>query len=382
MQQKFLKKTGNIKIMLTLNKKDFKGGQKLDYETKKAFIINTVFIAIIVGLCYLMGKFMLNFLLPFLIALALCFLVNKLSNLLKSKLKIGHEKLRIAILVCFYLLLALLAASVMWGILSFSGGALREFKNYIESEDNIFYKLTDKIYGLAQTLPENLKNSVTVALEDFSQKIISYLAGFLPNAAMATMGFLPRFLISFAATVVASFYISRDYKRLVIFLKNMLGGKRFSVLIEIKDILTGSVLRLFGGYLILSLITFCQVWLSLLILSAKHPLFLATVTAAVDLLPVLGSGTVLVPYAVISFINGNNRLAIGIIVIYITVLIVRNFLEPKIIGERLNINPLLMLITVFVGLRIGGVAGMFLLPVSTVTVITYYKRQLDREKGA
>ena len=354
----------------------------MDYETKKAFIINTVFIAIIVGLCYLMGKFMLNFLLPFLIALALCFLVNKLSNLLKSKLKIGHEKLRIAILVCFYLLLALLAASVMWGILSFSGGALREFKNYIESEDNIFYKLTDKIYGLAQTLPENLKNSVTVALEDFSQKIISYLAGFLPNAAMATMGFLPRFLISFAATVVASFYISRDYKRLVIFLKNMLGGKRFSVLIEIKDILTGSVLRLFGGYLILSLITFCQVWSSLLILSAKHPLLLATVTAAVDLLPVLGSGTVLVPYAVISFINGNNRLAIGIIVIYITVLIVRNFLEPKIIGERLNINPLLMLITVFVGLRIGGVAGMFLLPVSTVTVITYYKRQLDREKRA
>ncbi len=354
----------------------------MDYETKKVFIVNSVFIALIVSLCYFVGKFMLNFLLPFLIALVISFLVNKLSVVLKNKISFGQGKLRITILICFYLLLGGLFAIVMWVIIRYSGGVFAEIKNYIDSQDNIFYKLTDIITNLAQELPAGLRDSVTNALEEFSQRIISSIAEIASSAAMSTVGFLPRFIISSAATVVASFYISRDYKRLVIFLKNMLGEKRFTVLTEIKGILTGSVLRLLGGYLILSFFTFCQLWVGFLLLSVEHALLFAMVTAIVDLLPVLGSGTVLVPYAIICFISGNSGVAIGIIVIYITVLVVRNFLEPKIIGQRLNINPLLMLITVFVGLRIGGIAGMFLLPISTVVVITYYKRQLDREKTA
>ena len=181
--------------------------------------------------------------------------------------------------------------------------------------------------------------------------------------------------------MVSSFYINRDYKRLVQFLKNMLGERRFSVLIEVKEILTGTVLRIFSGYLLLALITFVELYLGFLSLSVKHAFLFSFLVALVDLLPVLGSGIVLIPYAAYLFIIGNNLKAIGFVLIYVIGLVVRNFLEPKIIGAKLDINPLLMLITIFIGLRTGGVLGMLLLPIAIVVTVTYYKRQLKSENS-
>lgn len=354
----------------------------MDYETKKYFLLNVAFIAVIAFLCYFVGKFMLNFLLPFLISLGICFLVNKTSTLLNKKTHIKEKTLRTIILVGFYLLFSLLIVLIIWIIFKYSSRSFDGIKNYIEDNNNIFYKLTDGIIDLAKRLPNKISEKIIIALDDFSARILSLSADLVSSAAIWLVEFLPRFIISSAVTVVSSFYISRDYKRLVRFLKNMLGDRRFLVLIEIKEILTGSVLRFFSGYLVLSLITFIELYIGFLVLSVKHPLIFAFLVALVDLLPVLGSGTVLIPYAVYLFIMGDILSAVGFILIYIIGLVVRNFLEPKIIGARLDINPLLMLITVFVGLRIGGLLGMILLPIAIVVVITYYKRQLNRENGA
>ena len=101
------------------------------------------------------------------------------------------------------------------------------------------------------------------------------------------------------------------------------------------------------------------------------------IVAFIDLLPVLGAGTVLIPATVYNFLMGKTTAAVLLILLYITVTLLRHFLEPKLLSQKLNVSPLLMLLTLFIGLRIGGISGMLLLPVLVVVVITYYKNQIE-----
>lgn len=349
----------------------------MDYESKKVFLVNAAFIAVWIALYYFLGKFLFAFLLPFIIAVILSFFTHKAEAFLKNKIPLKESRLRCVILGAFYFVLVMLVVLLIWVVFKYSDGVFERLKLYLESPDNIFYKFKDALLQIADRLPADLNGAFNSLFDNFSQKIMSSAASFVSSLAMSFASFLPKLLISTAVTVVASFYIAKDYKQLLKFLKNMLGSKRFLVLGEIKDILTGSVLKLAGGYLILSFICFLELWIGFSLLSVKYAMPLALLVAVIDLLPILGSGTVLVPFSIISFINRNTALGIGLMVLYIIVSVARNFLEPKIISRKLNINPLLMLITLFVGLRVGGLGGMLLLPITVVTVITYYKRQMD-----
>ena len=134
---------------------------------------------------------------------------------------------------------------------------------------------------------------------------------------------------------------------------------------------------LITGYLILAFITFIIAFLWMFILKNQHPILIGFLIAVVDILPVLGAGTVLIPWAIICFISGSTAKGILLLAAYGTITFVRNFAEPKIIGKKLNVNPLLMLITIFVGLKIGGITGMFITPITVIVILTYYKQQMQ-----
>lgn len=347
----------------------------MDYESKKNFLINTAFIVTILFIIYFSSKFMLSFLLPFVFSVLFSFFAAKLSAKVCRKINIKENVFRIVLLLVFYLFFILLAFFIIFLSLKYSGDFLPEIKNYITSPNNIFYSVSQKISNLSSLLPENLRDTANIAFENFSKKFISALTDFISGVTMSFVKFLPRFFISSIVTVVASFYITKDYNRLTNFLKLMLGDKKYSTVLKIKNILTGSVLKLFSGYLILSAITFIVVFISFLVFSVKHTFIFSLIIALVDLLPVLGTGTVLIPAALLNFINKETTAGILLLALYISLTLLRNFLEPKIISNRLDINPLLMLITLFIGLKIGGVIGMLLLPLSAVVTVSYYKTQ-------
>lgn len=345
----------------------------MDYESKKTFLINTAFTVTILFIIYFLSKFMLSFLLPFVFAFLFSFLAAKLSSAVCLKFNFKENVLRIILLLTFYLLFVLVAFFIIFLTLKYSGNFLSEIKTYIASPYNIFYALRQKVSDLSSLLPENLRNTADITTQNFSKKAISAVTDFISGATMSVVKFLPRFFISSIITVVASFYITKDYNRLKNFLKLMLGEQKYSALLKIKNILTGSVLKLFSGYLILSAITFMVVFVSFLCFSVRHSFIFSLIIGFVDLLPVLGTGAVLIPAALLNFINEKTTAGVLLLALYISITLLRNFLEPKIISDRLNINPLLMLITLFIGLKIGGVIGMLLLPLSAVVTVSYYK---------
>ena len=117
----------------------------------------------------------------------------------------------------------------------------------------------------------------------------------------------------------------------------------------------------------LSAVTFGIVLGGLVLLGVDNKLPLALLTAAVDAVPLLGSGTVLLPWALFSLLSGAPVRAVGLLGIYLTALLTRSSLEPRLLGRQLGLDPLAALMALYAGYRIWGFGGMILAPILTVT---------------
>ena len=128
----------------------------------------------------------------------------------------------------------------------------------------------------------------------------------------------------------------------------------------------------FGRYmranLIILIMTTVELTVGFLIIGVRYALLIAVVTALIDILPVFGSGAVLIPYAVISFVRGDFALGIKLVVLYAVVSFVRQISEPRIMGKSLGVHPLLSLMAVYIGYRFFGVIGMVFMPLLIVMI--------------
>jgi sporulation integral membrane protein YtvI len=125
---------------------------------------------------------------------------------------------------------------------------------------------------------------------------------------------------------------------------------------------------MFKAYVILMSITFIELAVGLTILRVPYSVFIAGIIAIVDILPVLGTGTVLIPWALISLIQGKYTFAAGIAVIYIVITVVRSMLEPRFVGRQIGFNPVVTLIMMYLGLQVLGFAGLFLFPLTMIVL--------------
>ncbi|MPN15908.1 hypothetical protein SDC9_163244 [bioreactor metagenome] len=139
-----------------------------------------------------------------------------------------------------------------------------------------------------------------------------------------------------------------------------------------KKIIIGSLGKLIKAYAILIFITFCEISLGLSFLSLIHVytggyiVFIALVVAVVDIMPVLGTGTVLIPWTLYSFIVGDFGLGVGIAVMYAIITILRQYIEPKLVANQLGLPPFVTIIGMYIGLRLFGIIGMFFVPMMII----------------
>jgi len=113
-------------------------------------------------------------------------------------------------------------------------------------------------------------------------------------------------------------------------------------------------------------VTFIELAVGLSLLSVDRAITIAALIAVIDILPVLGTGGVVVPWIIVELIKGNIPFAVGLVVLYLVIIIVRNILEPKLVGNQIGLHPLVMLMCMYVGLKIFGIIGIFVLPVAVV----------------
>jgi sporulation integral membrane protein YtvI len=125
--------------------------------------------------------------------------------------------------------------------------------------------------------------------------------------------------------------------------------------------------------IILSLITFFMAFVGLSILQVSYTALLSLLIVIVDILPILGTGSVLVPWAIVAILQGNHFLGIGLIILFLVITVVRRIVEPKVYSSSLGISPLAALISLYIGFKLLGIVGVFLGPAMVIVYDTLKK---------
>lgn len=342
-------------------------------EKRRKFIINTVYYAVIVLLVFLCFKYVAKWVMPFILGFIIASMVKPSAVGLNKLTRINKKVCTCIVLVFYYALIIFLVWTLGAKIVSSLKDLFTQLPSYyndsiapffneinkfiIDLTSRISPDTLDQIYSMFETVSEKVRDFIV----QFSSGTVSYLAN--------TTTKLPFYFISFVFTILSSIFISLDYDNIVSFIKKQLPNNAANFVGDTKKHLGKTLIKYLRAYVIILAITFIELSIGLSILKIENAIGLAALIAVADVLPVIGTGGVLIPWSIISLINQNYFHGIGLIVIYVVVLVVRNFTEPKIVGDQLGLNPLVTLIAIYIGYLWLGIFGMILLPV-TVTILS------------
>ncbi len=346
-------------------------------EKRKEFIINTAYIVLVAVLALLGLRYAAKWLMPFIVGFVIALSVNAPVSAICKRIKINRKFCAVVVLIVEYSLIVLL----IWGLGSKIYGSLKElFSNMPEYYDNSIQPfllwLNKTITDLTANISPDTLNQIYSVLEsaiDSIRDFIINLSASMGKALASTTTKLPFFLISFVFAILSSVFISMDYTRIVGFIKKQLPPKFAGFLGDAKEHLGKTILRYLRAYLIIWILTFAELSIGLSILKIESAIGIAALIAFADVFPVIGTGGILIPWAIFSLITRNYYVAIGLIIIYLVVLVVRNFAEPKIVGDQLGLHPLVTLIAIYLGYLWMGVGGMIVLPISLTILIGLHK---------
>ena len=313
-------------------------------------LTKAIYIIFIAAAVYLTLRYLLGLALPFLIAAVIAELTKRPIDRLSERTKMPRR------LTSFQTLtLALLA---FLGLLWCAVYGLEHLPKLLPLLQECAKLFRNAAGALNANLPESLAAQIADAPTAIIQSALEGLTSFLTGIA----GRIPSGLLSVAVTVIASYFVSADYHKLGRFARQIFKPQTVEKFITVRKVVMGKLRQLARGYGILLGITFAELTIGLLLLGVKRAVMLALIIALADILPILGTGAFLIPWAVVMLIQGNIPLGVGLAVLYAVVTIVRNVIEPHIIGAQIKLSPLIVLICIFIGYRVFGIWGLLLAP--------------------
>ena len=345
----------------------------MDTEYRRAANI-TIIVAGIVALGWLFFKYALGALLPFILAALISAFISPAASKISKKTKIPR-KLCVALMLTlvFVGIFTLLYAGVSRLVLEL-GDLLRRLSENPEIIGQTLDDVIDKLTGngshfsfLQKIFESDVLSELGIDFDDVVRDAVggavSSLTAAFPGMAISLVGEIPSAILFIVVLFIAAYYFASDGGELGGGVRAILPEKWQRRLPLILAKLRKSLAGYVKAYLLLMLLTFFEMLVGLSLLGVEYAFIMAIVISVVDVLPILGTGTVLVPWAVFSFLTSNTPLGVGLLILYAVTLVVRQFAEPKIVGGAIGVHPLATLASVYLGLRFLGFAGIFAGPI-------------------
>lgn len=357
-------------------------------EKKRNFIIHIVYIAIVLALFYLFFKYAFGVLFPFLCALVAAAVFQRPVNFIcrKTPIKRGPASVFMVLVGSFVILAAFILIFIRLGM------ELRGFFQYLMIQLEDIPQFIEKIEGAMARglsfLPDRLEQAVT----SFFSERLAILLNAPDRPEGSSLGFdfsilstpllgvwntakqIPTTLISIVMAMVACCFMTADFVNVKRIFLGLFPSEPREKLVRSKRLLVPALGKMGKAYGLIMTITFCELALGLFLLKligvyqGGYILIISLITALVDIIPILGTGTILVPWAIFCLFNGNYGLAIGIFVVYVCITVIRQIIEPKLVASQLGIPPFATVIAMYIGTRIFGFIGLFLLPITLVMI--------------
>lgn len=349
-------------------------------EKKKNFIINIVFYLIIcgiaIGICRYILPILIPFILAFLVAGLLQFPIRKLAG------EFTHRKKVFAILLVagFYMILFIVLIGLGTKIVSGAGNVVMSFPQFYKREILLLLnELSDKL----ETAVASMDSSVSIEIENTFQEVIQNIGQYISEFSMRAFRMIsekaagiPAFIVKLVIMIVATFFMAVDFDKIIAFIKKIVPKGKEDSINNIVQYVKNIVFIYLRSYSFLFLLTFIELSIGLLLLRIPYAIMIALLIAIFDILPVLGTGGILLPWAVMMVLVGNIPMAIGIVVLYLVITAIRNTLEPRIVGKQIGLHPLATLIVMFIGLKMIGIIGLVCFPVALSVLVNLEKNKV------
>lgn len=387
-------------------------------ERKKAAIINVAYYAMILVLGYYFVRYALWLFLPIVIAFFVALILQKPVNAISRKTPVKRGA---ASVVCVFLLLfAIVGLAVLLGATVVN--YLKDFIAYMtalfENTDALLENIENWVLDVIARLPDGIAGMLTKNVTEVFSSVEAMLSGDSGKASaqavqnglsfdlswimtpvasvVSTAKQLPAMLTSVLVTLIASCFLTSDFDSISRFIRRQLSEDSNRKFDKAKELLKSSFGKILKAYGLIIVVTFTEMLIGLGVLrligvfNSSYIVIIAAATAIIDIVPVLGTGTVIFPWAVYSFIAGNYGLGIGLLIIYAVISVIRQIIEPKLVAGQLGLPPFVTIIGMFVGLRLFGVPGMFAMPMLIIMlkllneegIIHIWKNKSDIEKAA
>lgn len=314
---------------------------------------------------------------PFVFGYITAYVINPVADRLQKNLKFPRGLSAALVVILTFAVLVGIIGGIGYKLFDELRNLYQQSPQIVENIQNAWISFTSKWSNLYFDMPENIQTAIDdmrLSLNDQTKKFMAEFEVF--DAAQGFAKSLPKGIIWTIFFLLSMFFMVSQREETDKMIKKILGKRLTAKLSEIKR----EFKVYLGGYvkaqIILMFIIFVIIAFVLSILAAPYSLVVAAATAILDALPFFGSGLTLIPLAVVYFISGNMKLGIGYTVIYIAVMLLRRFLEPKLVSDKMGFNPVLTLVAMYIGYKLWSVGGLIVGPIVLMIIISLSKTGL------
>ncbi len=324
----------------------------------------------------LLGPRLLRFFMPFVIGWCIAMIANPLVRFLEKKLKLVRRHSSVLVVV-------LVLALVIGGLYLVFSRLFAEIGSLISDLPRMLEEGVGEIQAASKRLSETipfLPQGVRDWLERLNENLGSAVGELLRGIAFPTMTavgnvakWIPTLLVYSVVIILSSYFFIVERDTIMDALRRFLPQGVWQYFQYLKQ----DVLKILGGYFLaqfrIMFVVAVILAVGFLILRVNYGVFLAVLVAFLDFLPVFGTGTVLFPWALVKALLGEWAYAGGLILLYVLTQVVRQAIQPKIVGDSMGTSPLVTLFLLYLGFKIGGLSGMILAVPIGIVVINLYK---------
>ncbi len=352
-------------------------------EKKKQFLISAAYYVSIAAIIFFAVKYTLGVVAPFAAGFVIAAILNPAVRFLSSKYKMRRRPTAVFTLLCVY---ATLGTLITFGVLrliiwlgNFSENLPGLYTASVEPAIARAYEwisgiisrfaptVSGEVVGGISGIFETFRASLATAVSDVSVRALSALSG--------TVAAIPRLVISIGFTVISSFFFILDFESVLGFLKSRLPKKAVGFMSELRGKFFTTALKYLRSYALIMLITFALLFFGLSVIGTKNAAVVALIIALLDVLPVIGTGLVILPWALIAMLGGRVGYGIGLVAVWLVITVTRNVIEPKIVGKQVGLHPLVTLIAIFVGTKLFGFVGLVALPLGLSVAVSVLRER-------
>lgn len=368
----------------------------LPKEPYKRIAIILFYIAVSVAASYLFFKYLFGILMPFIIAYLLAAALQPAVRFLCKHAKVPKKlSVLVLVLVATSLLgfLCYLTINRIYTELNVLTQNINAFYDHVKHDEQYaknlidqindaipFIDMKDRLNAIWENLDNTLENGLLSLADNLKDSVLPILGG--------VIAFVPNALLTIVIVILSTYYFAVDFNKINKFVLAQLSERSAKNVNIFKKEFVETIVKFIRAYGLITMITFLELFVAFTILDIKYAFLIALFISIIDILPVLGTGTVIVPWSIFLLLIGDYYTGVALIIVYIVITIIRQIIEPKIVGKYIGLYPLLTLVAMYIGLKVMGLIGLLSFPILTIIIkklnddgkLHLFKKPLEKDK--